>query len=135
MTASPGLLEALRRVAATALAMGHSRLELASIEAVEAGERLIAALLIGVLGMLMLFAALVSLSVWAAWLLWAPLGPAALLLLSVVYLACGAGLLSWMRSRLRTQPPALAATLAELRRDVVMLRGEAERSGSDAARP
>jgi uncharacterized membrane protein YqjE len=135
MTASPGLLEALRRVAATALAMGHSRLELASIEAVEAGERLINALMIGVLGMLMLFAALVSLSVWAVWLLWASLGPAALLLLALLYLACGAALLTWMRGRLRAQPPALAATLAELRRDVVMLRGEADRSGSDAERP
>ena len=135
MTASPGLLEALRRVAATALAMGHSRLELASIEVVEAGERMIAALMIGVLGMLMLFAALVSLSVWAVWLMWAPLGPAALLLLALVYLAGGAALLAWMRSRLRAQPAALEATLAELRRDVVMLRGEADRGGSDPARP
>jgi uncharacterized membrane protein YqjE len=133
MTASTGLLEALRRVAATALAMGHSRLELASIEAVEAGERLMVALMIGVLGMLMLFAALVSLSVWAVWLLWEPLGPAGLLLMALVYAVAGAGMLAWMRSRLRSQPPALAATLTELRRDVVMLRGEA--GGSHEARP
>lgn len=135
MTASPGLYEALRRVAATALAMGQSRLELASIEAQEAGERLIAALLIGMLGMLMLFAAMVSLTVWGVWMLWQPIGPLALVLCALLYLGVGFALVSWMRQRLRSQPPAFAATMAELRRDAAMLRGKVDAAGPTETGP
>jgi uncharacterized membrane protein YqjE len=126
MTASPGLYDALRRVAATVLAMGQSRLELATIEAGEAAERLIGAVLIGLSGVLLLIGALGSVSVWAVMLLWGSLGAWAILLLAGLYLVAGTALLLWMRARLRGHPPALAATIAELRRDVVMLRGEAD---------
>lgn len=135
MTASPGLYDALRRVAATVLAMGQSRLELATIEAGEAAERLIGAVLIGLSGVLLLIGALGSVSVWAVMLLWGSLGPWAILLLALLYLVSGIALLVWMRARLRGQPPALAATIAELRRDVVMLRGEANAAAPQAPRP
>lgn len=123
MTDNNGFFDALRRAAGTALAMGQSRLELASIELAEAGERLVSALLIGLFGVLLVTAALVSLSIWVGFLLWPALGPLALIILAAVYLLLGVVLLMRMRQRLRTQPPFLAATIFELRRDVSAMRG------------
>jgi uncharacterized membrane protein YqjE len=44
--------------------------------------------------------------------------------LALAYFAAGAGLLWWLRARLRDSPPLLADTLAELRGDATLLRGE-----------
>lgn len=123
MSADTGLFDALRRVAGTTLGMAQSRLELASIELGESGNRLLNALMIGLGAVLMLAAGLVTLSVWLVMLMWGPLGPVALLVLAVIYLSGGAALLWWMRHGLQSQPPLLEATIAELRRDAAQLRG------------
>ena len=44
--------------------------------------------------------------------------------IALVYGAAGVGLLLWLRARLRADPPLLADTLAELRTDAALLRGE-----------
>ena len=58
--------------------------------------------------------------------LWPTLGHAVLGWLALAYFIAGAGLLWWLRERLRHSPPLLADTLAELRVDAALLRGEAD---------
>ena len=123
MSAESSLFEALRRIAGTSLGIVQSRLELASIELSETSGRLLNALMIGLMAVLMLAAGLVTVSVWLVMLLWNPLGPTALLILAVIYLLGAAGLLLWLRNCLRSQPPLLDATIAELRRDAAHLQG------------
>ena len=123
MSAESGLFDALRRIAGTTLGMVQSRLELASLELGESGGRLLNSLMIGLLAVLLLAAGLVTLSVWVVMLLWNPLGPAALLLLALIYLLSGTVLLWWTRQHLQSQPPLLESTIAELRRDAAQLRG------------
>jgi uncharacterized membrane protein YqjE len=119
------MFDALRRVAGTMLAMAQSRLELASLELGTSGLRLLTSVMIGLGAVLMFAAGLIALSVWLVLMLWGALGPVALLLLAAVYLVGGAILLWWMRSDLRSHPPLLEATIAELRRDAAQLRGTA----------
>ena len=118
-----GLFDALRRVAGTALAMLHSRVELASLELGEAARRVFAAVLVALFAVLLLLAALVLATVWLVMILWPTLGAASLGLFALLYLAVGAGLLMWVRHRLDHQPALLEATMSELRSDAVLMRG------------
>lgn len=120
MSAADGVFDALRRAAGTALAMLQSRVELATLELGEAGQRLFSAALMAVFGVLMLIAAVVT--VWVVMLLWDPYGPAVLAAFGVLYLLIAAALWVAVSVKLRNQPPLLAATLDELRRDAAALR-------------
>lgn len=122
MSAADGVFDALRRAAGTALAMLQSRVELATLELGEAGQRLFSAALMAVFGVLMLIAAVVMLTVWVVMLLWDPYGPAVLAAFGVLYLLIAAVLWVAVSVKLRNQPPLLAATLDELRRDAAALR-------------
>lgn len=122
MSAAEGVFEALRRAAGTGLAMLQSRVELATLELGEAGQRLFAAALLAVFGVLMLIAAVVMLTVWVVMLFWDPYGPTVLAIFGLVYLLAAAGLLWAVSVRLRNQPPLLAETIDELRRDAAALR-------------
>ena len=73
-------------------------------------------------GMLLVAGAVVMLSVWLALLLWQPFGPSVLAVFAGVYLLTGWALLAWVLRRMRTQPPLLESTIAELRRDAALLR-------------
>ena len=120
----PGLLEAVARVGSSLFGMLQNRLELASIEIGEARERLVFTIVASFAALLLLGGAAVALSAWVAAVLWPTLGPAVLGGIALVYGAAGAGLLWWLRSKLRADPPLLAETLAELRTDAAMLRGD-----------
>ncbi len=120
----PGLLEAVARVGSSLFGMLQNRLELASIEIGEARERLVFTIVASFAALLLLGGAVVALSAWIAAALWPSLGPAVLGLIALAYGAAGGGLLWWLRSKLRSDPPLLADTLAELRTDAAMMRGE-----------
>jgi uncharacterized membrane protein YqjE len=122
----PGLLEAVARVGSSLFGMLQNRLELASIEIGEARERLVFTIVASFAALLLLGGALVALTAWIAAALWPSLGPAVLGWIALVYGAAGGGLLWWLRGKLRTDPPLLADTLAELRTDAAMMRGESE---------
>ena len=94
----PGLLEAVARVGSSLFGMLQNRLELASIEIGEARERLV-------------FTIVASFAAVLGWI-------------ALVYGAAGVGLSMWPRAKLRSDPPLLADTLAELRTDAAMMRGE-----------
>jgi uncharacterized membrane protein YqjE len=120
----PGLLEAVARVGSSLFGMLQNRLELASLEIGEARERLVFTIVVSFAAVLLLGGAVVALTAWIAAVLWSTLGPAVLGGIALVYGAAGAGLLWWLRGKLRNDPPLLADTLAELRTDAAMMRGD-----------
>lgn len=120
-----GLFDAFRRVAGTALAMLHSRVELASLELGEATRRLFVSVLLALFAVLMLLAGLVLATVWLVMLLWPTLGASSLALFALLYLVLGLGLLLGVRRGLDRQPPFLEATMNELRSDAALMRGAA----------
>ena len=122
----PGLLDAVARVGSSLFGMLQNRLELASIDIGEARERLVVTIVASFAAMLLLGGAVVALTAWIAAAAWPSLGPAVLGWIALVYGAVGIGLLLWLRAKLRSDPPLLADTLAELRTDAAMLRGERE---------
>jgi uncharacterized membrane protein YqjE len=122
----PGLLDALARFGGSMFGMLQNRLELASVELGEAGSRLVLTIIASFAALLLLGGAVAALSAWVAVALWSTLGHAVLGWLALAYFGAGAGLLWWLRARLRNSPPLLADTLAELRVDAALLRGEAD---------
>jgi uncharacterized membrane protein YqjE len=121
-----GLLDAVTRVGASLFGIVQNRLELASLEVGEAGARLATTLVLGLAAVLLLGASVAALSAWVAVALWPALGAAVLAWLALAYAVAGAALSWWLRERLRRAPPLLADTLAELRRDAALMRGEGD---------
>ena len=126
---TPGLLDALARLGGSLFGMLQNRLELASLELAEARERLVFTLVASFAAVLLLGGAVVALSAWIAVALWPTLGHAVLGWLALAYALAGGGLLVWLRARLRSDPPMLADTLAELRADAAFMRGDTPPSG------
>lgn len=123
----PGLLDALTRLGGNLVGALRNRLELASIELGEAGARLVSAVVVSVAAVLLLGGAVGMLTAWVAAALWSVLGAAVLAWLALAYGLAGAGLLWWLQHRLRSAPPLLADTLAELQRDASALHGGHDR--------
>jgi uncharacterized membrane protein YqjE len=123
----PGLLDALTRLGGNLVGALRNRLELASIEIGEASARLVATVVAGVAAVLLLGGAVGMLTAWVAAALWSTLGAAVLAWLALAYGLAGAGLLWWLQHRLRSAPPLLADTLAELQRDASALHGGRDR--------
>ena len=121
------MFEALTRLGSTVFGMLENRLELASIELGEAGGRLVMTIVASFAAVLLFGGAVAALSAWVALALWPTLGHAVLGWLALAYFVGGVGLLWWLRARLRSSPPLLADTLAEMRVDAALMRGEAAR--------
>jgi len=119
----PGLIEALRRLGSNLFGTVRYRLELASIEAGEAGGRLVFTLVASIAALGLLGGAVFALSAWLAFALWPVLGHAVLGWIALAYALAGGGLLWWLRARMRTYPPLMAETLAELHNDAAFMRG------------
>jgi uncharacterized membrane protein YqjE len=119
----PNLIDALRRVGASLFATLQHRLELASLEIGEAGGRLVFTLIASIAALGLFGGAVLALSAWVAFALWPTLGHAVLGWIALAYALAGAGLLWWLRARLRAYPPLMADTLAELHNDAVFMRG------------
>jgi uncharacterized membrane protein YqjE len=122
---SPGLAASLRRLAIDIAALFATRAELASLELQQTRERVLRwAAMIAVAAVLLL-AALVTLAVWVAAIFWDGPRGWALGLLTVAYVAGGAGLVVAVLRGMRDSPPMFAQTLAELRKDRDALRRRA----------
>jgi len=119
----PGLIDALRRLGAGLFGTVRHRLELASLEVGEAGERLVFTLVASIAA---LGGAIVALSAWLAFALWPVLGHAVLGWIALGYVLAGIGLLWWLRARMLAYPPLMADTLAELHKDAEFMRGPDE---------
>jgi len=127
----PGLGQALRSLSATVLTLLHSRLELVSLEAGEAGGRLLRLVVAALAAALLFGGAVAAISAWLAVALWPVMGHAVLGCLALIYALAGLAVVWWLREQTLTGPPLLEQTLAELRADAKLLRGEAGVSERD----
>ena len=112
-----GLLDSLRHLAATVIEMLQTRIELASTEIEEEGARMAGLVLLAAAGFYCLTIGLVFggmfiiVALWDSYRLWAVGG------LTLFFV--GSALVIWLvfRSRYKSRPRFLSATLAELRKD------------------
>lgn len=113
----PGIVQSLRRLAATALALVVTRGELAAVELSEARDRIAGWALAALIGGVLLLAALLTVSLLVAAVFWDSYRWQAIGLLALAYGAAGTWLIARVRREVNAAPPLLSATLAELARD------------------
>lgn len=118
-----GLLNRLRGLSATSLALLLNRVELASTELELAARLHLARLLWTIAGLLLGFLALIFGSVFLLVICWDTHRVAAAAALALGY--AGFSLLAWYRGAqlVRHAPALLSATVAELKRDLSAVRG------------
>lgn len=128
---SPGLAASARRLAVDTAALVATRAELASLELQQMRERVVRWIAMIVIAAILLLAALMTLSLWVAAVVWD--GPRGWVLggLTIVYAAIALGLVFGVLRALRNSPPLFALTRAELSKDRDALR---QRAGA-AAQP
>lgn len=118
--ASPAGL--VREAVALGAAALVTRGELAALELTEARERAGRWLALALVAAVLLLAALVVGALFVVSVFWDTHRSAAVATVAVVYAAAGAALGAWLLARLRSAPPLLQATLAELKQDCAALR-------------
>jgi len=116
------LFGSARRLLATVLAMGQARLELAGIELADERDRLFKVAAFGLLGAFALAISLVSLTILVAVAFWDVARLPALIAITLVWMGLGLAAVWRAQSLARMAPPPMSLTLAELRRDLEVLR-------------
>jgi uncharacterized membrane protein YqjE len=119
---SPKLLESVRNLFGSLVAMVQTRLELASVEFAEERSRLMKVGLLACFGLVFFGIALVTFTALIAILFWDTYRWQALVALVVTYLVLSAGCLATARHLVRNAPPMFEATLAEIDKDRETLR-------------
>ena len=123
---SPGLLQSLRELAGTGVAALQTRLQLFSADAQEAGLRLAAIVVYGIVALFCLFVGTVLLALLIIVAFWDRSPTLAVGLLSGFFLLAGGGCALLARRYARLAPSLFAATLDTLGRDRAALSGGAE---------
>ncbi|MGB8339924.1 MAG: phage holin family protein [Burkholderiales bacterium] len=117
-----GLLDSLRRLASTLIETLQSRIELASAEIEEEGARMAGLLLLAAAGFYcftigLVFAGMfIIVALWDSYRLWAVGG------LTIFFVVSALALWLVFRSRYKSRPRFLSATVAELGKDCDLLR-------------
>jgi uncharacterized membrane protein YqjE len=118
------IAETVARLAATLLAMVRTRLELASVEMEEQSQRYLGYLLMSLLALFLFGVAIVLAALFVIILFWDTYRIAAVLGMAAVF-AGAAGVIGMkVKSGFASQPPPLAATIGELRKDIEFLQAE-----------
>lgn len=121
-TSPPKLIESLRSLSSSIVAMVLTRLELASVELSEEKSRLLRMALLALVGLVFFGLSLFALTGLIVLLFWDEHRVLALSSLFVIYLLLGGGCLLGARKVLRDSPPLFEATLAEIDKDREGLR-------------
>src|ERR1700682_4803253 len=116
------LRETLGRLAATLVAMVHTRLELASVEMEEQSQRYLGYLLMSLLALFLFGIAIVLVALFVIILFWDTHRIAAVLGMAAVFGAAAAVIAMKVRSGFASQPALLSATLGELQKDIDFLK-------------
>jgi uncharacterized membrane protein YqjE len=114
---SEGLLESLRDLAATFIALVQTRIEIFASEVDEERTRLARITVLALTALFCLGLAIVLLVLLVAVVFWDEHRLLAVGLLAAFFALCGLGALLSLRSTVRKRPRFLSATLAELRKD------------------
>jgi len=114
---SEGLLESLRDLAGTFVALVQTRIEIFASEVDEERTRLARIVVLALTALFCLGLAIVLLVLLVAVIFWDEHRLLAVGLLAALFALCGLGSLLALRSAVRKRPRFLSATLAELRKD------------------
>jgi uncharacterized membrane protein YqjE len=126
---SPGLLDSLRRLGATALETVQVRADLLAVELEQEKRRLLGALLLGAMALLLLGVGLVLMVGLLLLLLQEAYRVAALALLTLGFLGAGLALVQRARRQLETPGGMAAGSRGEIARDRQALAGAAREPG------
>lgn len=114
---SPGLVQSLRRLAATLVALLQTRLELLATELEEERVRLVQVLLWGCIALAFLLLGVVMLTLFVVVLFWDTHRVLVSGLLALTFIAIGLAAVAVARSRARARSRLFSASLAELAND------------------
>jgi uncharacterized membrane protein YqjE len=120
---SSNLLESLKRLGRTLVALLHTRLEILGTELEEERIRFGRMIILAVTVAFLFNAALLLGVSWLVAALWDRYGHATLGVLALALLAAAVGLFVYARGLLKTRPKPFATTLAELAKDRERLTG------------
>ena len=113
----PGLLQSLRNLATTLVALLQTRLELLAADLEEGGVRLLHILFLAVGALLFLVLGVLILALLAVLLLWEDQQVSAIIGLAVAFFVIGGGLAFAVRNRVRAGPRMFSGTVDELAKD------------------
>ena len=116
------ILETVGRIGGTMLAMVETRLELAALEVEEESQRLLGYFALALLSLILLGIALVLVSLTIILVFWDTYRLQAALALAALFAVAGTMVGLKLRTAFRTRPRMLAATVAELNKDVNFFR-------------
>jgi uncharacterized membrane protein YqjE len=111
------LLASLRSLAASAIAILRTRLDLLATEVEEARVRVARLVFWGVLALVFLSVGLMMFTLLVVVLFWDTYRVTVVALLAVGYFALGLGIVLWVRANLRSGPKLFAASLSEFAKD------------------
>ena len=110
------------RLAATLLAMVRTRIELASVEVEEQLQRYIGYLLMSLLALFLSGIAIVLVALFVVILFWDTYRIAAVLGMAAVFALAALAIGMKVRAGFASQPALLSVTMAELRKDIELLK-------------
>jgi uncharacterized membrane protein YqjE len=116
------IAETAGKLAATLLAMVRTRLELASVEVEEQWQRYLGYLMMSLLALLLLGIAIVLLTLFVVILFWDSYRIAAVLGMAAVFALAALVIGMRVRAGFATHPALLSATMAELQKDIELLK-------------
>jgi uncharacterized membrane protein YqjE len=122
----PGPLDSLRALGATLVALLGTRAELLVVELREEGERRKEMLLLAGVAGVFLMVGLILAALFVIFIFWEEHRVAASGIVTAVYLGIGAWAVAKLKAKARASPPPFEATLAELAKDLEMLRSRGE---------
>jgi uncharacterized membrane protein YqjE len=116
------IAETVGRLAATVLAMVRTRIELAAVEVEEQSQRYLGYLLMSLLALFLSGIAIVLAALFVVMLFWDTYRIAAVLGMASLFALAAMVIGMKVRAGLASQPPLLSATLAELEKDIELLK-------------
>lgn len=116
-TPAKGLFDSLKGLAASLVAIAHTRLDLLSTDLEEERARLVSVLVMLFVALFCLGVGVVLLALLVVVAFWESHRLLALGGVTALFLAGGATAFGWARHKLRTKPRLFAASLAELSKD------------------
>ncbi|HEY4999669.1 MAG TPA: phage holin family protein [Usitatibacter sp.] len=121
-----GPLDSLRALGATFFALVGTRAELLVVELREEGERRKEMLVLAGVAAVFLALALLLVAFFIVVLFWDSHRITAIGAVTLLYLGIGAGALARLKAKARASPPPFEASLAELAKDLEMIRARDE---------
>lgn len=120
------IMDTLGRMAATLMAIVHTRLELAAIEMEEESLRFLAYFGLCLLALLCISMTIVLLAFFVVVLFWDTYRIAAILWLALGFTVAAAAIVLGVRNSFRNKPKLLSYTIAELGKDVTSMKAMAK---------